>query len=356
MKKIHTYTSMDTSKAIRLNANEISVNIYKDAIFSMTSVLSSVSFNRYPDDDATALREAYAKYAGVKEQNIIAGNGSNEMINLVINSVISNGKKLLTLEPDFSMFDFYTSMYGGEIVKVPVGEDGQVDIDEFIRKGKSEEVRIIIFSNPNNPTGTVIPENDMIRICREFKNIPVVVDEDSYEFCGESMVKYISEYENLLITRSLSKAWGLAAIRVGFLLGNEKKIKELSKYKPPYNLNSISQELAVIALGYPKLVKENAEIIIQEREKLFEELKKIEKESCMDISFYPSKANFIYGKTSYKEALINGLRNKNILIRTFGDNSFRITVGSSQENKRLIEALRKILVYEGENNYDYKDL
>ncbi|MBL4932410.1 histidinol-phosphate transaminase [Clostridium paridis] len=356
MKKIQAYTSMDTSKEIRLNANEISNNLYKDAIFSMTSILASTQFNRYPEDEALSIRKAYAKYAGVKEKNIIVGNGSDEMINLIISSTISQGKKLLTLDPDFSMFDFYTSVQGGEIVKVKIEDQGEINVKKFIETGKCENVSLIIFSNPNNPTGTVIAEKDIVKICESFSDIPIVVDEAYYEFYGESMIKYINKFNNLIVTRTLSKAWGLAAIRVGFLISNEEKINELLAYKVPYNVNTLSQTLGAVALEYINLLRENTNIIISEREKLLEELKELEVESSLDICFYPSKSNFIYGKTSHKDALVNGLKNKNILIRTFEDDSFRITVGSPQENKRLMDTLRKILVYEGDDGYDIKSL
>lgn len=356
MKKINSYKSVDTSKSIRLNANEISSNLYRDSIFSMTSILSSISFNRYPENNPSSLKIAYGKYAGVEEKNIIVGNGSDEMINLIITSTISKGKKLLTLDPDFSMYEFYAGLQDGELVKIGINNNGEVNIHDLIRKGKEEKVSLIIFSNPNNPSGTVIPKSDIVRICEEFKDIPVVVDEAYYEFYGESMIDSIDIYKNLIVTRTLSKAWGLAALRVGFLIACEQKINELLKYKVPYNVNSISQSLAVIALDYREILKQHTSVVIEEREKLIESLKKIEKESCMDIVFYPSKANFIYGKTSYKDALINGLKNKNILIRNFEDDSFRITIGTPQENKKLIEALKNILIYQGDYGYEVEGI
>lgn len=357
MKKINSYKSMDRSKPIRLNSNEISTNMYRDSIFSMTSILSTIQFNRYPEDNPLALKKAYGKYAGVSEKNIIVGNGSDEMINLMITSTISKGKKLLTLDPDFSMFEFYTSLQDGKLVKVDINRNGKVDIGKLIRKGRAEDVSLIIVSNPNNPSGVALSNEDIIRVCEAFDDIPIVIDEAYYEFYGETMIGYINKYKNLIITRTLSKAWGLSSLRVGFLIACEEKVNELIKYKAPYNVNSISQALAAIALGYVELVRQNTATVIEERENLIEELKRIEKESCMDIVFYPSKANFIFGRTSYKEALINGLKNKNILIRDFeDDDSFRITIGTYQENKKLVEALESILIYQGDYGYEVESI
>lgn len=348
MKKVNTYVGIKDSSLITLNANEAAVNLYEDNILPLRDVLSNISLNRYPEDEALKLREAYGKYAGVQENNIISGNGSDEMLNLIISSTISKGKKLLTLDPDFSMYDFYVSQQEGEVVKVKPENDLVLEVNKFIEIGKEQKVDLIIFSNPNNPTGAVVKPKDIIKILEAFPEIPVVVDEAYYEFYGESMIRYIDTYKNLIVTRTLSKAWGLAALRVGFLIACQEKIQKLLKFKVPYNVNSISQALATESLKYVELVKDNTEIVISEREKLFKELKRIEEKSSLDIKFYPSKGNFIYGEILEKETFISKLKSNNISIRDFNNENFRITVGTSLENKILIEVLQEILTEKGE--------
>ena len=207
-------------------------------------------------------------------------------------------------------------------------------------------MELIIFSNPNNPTGYGFEIKDIKRVLEAFKDKIVLVDEAYSEFYGETMLPFIDEYKNLIITKTLSKAFGLAALRVGFLISNKENVKELEKYKTPYNVNTISQEIAIKVLEDKDRFKRNLNLIIKEREILFEKLSNIQEkanEYGINIKFYKSKANFIYGESDYKENLIEALSNNDILIRNFNDNSFRITVGTESENKKVIEALEDFI-------------
>lgn len=348
MKEINSYNINMKSKGIRLNGNESYISLEENCEFKIFGALREVELNRYPDSDGVEARKAYSKYAKVKLENVVMGNGSDEMLGLIIGSAISKGKKLLTLKPDFSMYDFYTTFHEGEVIKYDCNKDGSFDVDEFILYGIKEEADIVIFSNPNNPTGYAVSNDEIEKILRGFKNKLVVVDEAYYEFNGESAVGLINQYKNLLVTRTLSKAWGLAAIRVGFMIGNEELVKNLFGYKVPYNVNSLSQCIATKMLDNPERVVENSKIIIAEREKFYAGLKDIEKESSLEIYFYKSNANYIYGRTPYKDILLKALDKKNIIIRSFEDDTFRITVGSPLENKKVIDTIKKAFVYEGE--------
>jgi histidinol-phosphate aminotransferase len=219
------------------------------------------------------------------------------------------------------------------------------NVEEFIELGKQENMDLIIFSNPNNPTGIGIDLENIISILEAFKDTTVLVDEAYYEFYGKSMIPYINKYKNLIVTRTLSKAWGLASLRVGFLISHEDNICELLNYKVPYTISSFSQNLASIVLRYPENVLNNAKQIIEQREELYKNLKEVEKNAAMSIQFYPSKGNYIYGKTAHKEALIKGLENNGIVIRNFSDDTFRITVGSPMQNRKVVDGINKIFVY-----------
>lgn len=348
MKGISAYINIEEDSEIKVNANESFIDMDSEIILNMKSTFLDVDLNRYPDDSSEIIRDLYAQYAGVETENIIAGNGSDEMLGLIISLFISQGKKLLTLAPDFTMYDYYVSQNGGEVVKYKTDKDGSFSIEDFIACGKENDVDIIMFSNPNNPTGYSIPDYDIIKVIEAFKDKYVVVDEAYYEFLGESMVPYINRYNNLIVTRTLSKAWGLAALRVGFMIANSDLISIITKSKVPYNVNSVSQHLAAIALKKPKRVYENTKVIVKFREALYKELKFIENEAALSIEFYPSKGNYIYGRTPYKDALINGLKGQGIVIRNFADDSFRITIGSEYENRKLVDSLKSILVYGGD--------
>lgn len=344
------YIDIEENSTIKINANECFMDMDSDMLINMKSAFLDIDLNRYPENSSERLRELYGRYAGVNKENVIVGNGSDEMLGMIISLFISEGKKLLTLSPDFSMYDYYVSRNNGEIIKFASNKDGSFKVDDFISYGKEKNVDLIMFSNPNNPTGYAISNFELIKILESFKDKYVVIDEAYYEFFGESIVPFINRYSNLIVTRTLSKAWGLAALRVGFIISNEDLVRNIRKYKVPYNVNSVSQKLAEIALEKPKRVYRNSEMIINFRDALYKELNYIQKEASLEIEFYPSKGNYIYGRTKYKEALINGIKDRGILIRDFDDDSFRITVGSEYENKKIIEGLKSIFVYGGEWN------
>ena len=351
MKEINIYGNADiseNSEEIKLNGNEISIALDEQEVLKIIKLINNVELNRYPDTEGVKVREGYAKYANVKAENIIMGNGSDEVLSLVIGATIGKGKKILTIDPDFSMYDFYSSLNDGEIIKYKVNEDGSFNVRDFIIFGINSDVDLIVFSNPNNPTGFTLSNEDIIEILKAFKETKVLVDEAYYEFNKESVVEYINEYENLLVARTLSKAWGLAAIRVGFLIANEQLISELNNYKVPYNVNSVSQVIAEKMLGNIERVVVNSNTVIKERERLFLNLKSIQEETSLEIKFYKSSANYIFGRTNYKERLMKALNNNGIIIRDFKDDSFRITVGSEFENDKIVEIIRSAFVYRGE--------
>ena len=345
MSIVSQYMDSNEEYKIKLDANEIFMNLDDNVIMKIKSSLNDTDLYRYPSNDMEKIKELYGKYAGVNSENIIVGNGSDEVIELIIGKNIDAESRILTFGPDFVMYDFFTKRFRGEVIKYNIGEKMYFDVDEFIELGMKSNIGMIIFSNPNNPTGINVAPNDIIKILNSFKNTPIVVDEAYYEFNGESMTPYINDYSNLFVTRTLSKAWGLAALRIGFLISSKKNIEDLLKYKVPYTISSCSQKIAEIALKYPQKVIENTQVIIRERESLYENLKEIEKNAAMKIEIYKSNGNFIFGRTTHKDALIKGLERYKIIIRNFPDDSFRITVGSPRENRKVVEAIKEIFVY-----------
>ena len=330
---------------IHLDSNEIYLEMDKNILMNMKSCLNSIGLHRYPTNEMETIKELYANYAGAESKNIIVGNGSDETIELVVSNVITQGKKALSLGPDFVMYNFFVSRFGGELKTYDIGKSMDFNVQEFIEIGKQEKVDLILFSNPNNPTGIGIELESIISILEAFKDTTVLVDEAYYEFYGKSMIPYINKYKNLIVTRTLSKAWGLASLRVGFLITHEENICELLNHKIPYTVSSFSQNLAAIVLRYPEKVMNNAKQIIEQREELYKNLKEIEKNAAMSIQFHPSKGNYVYGRTTHKEALIKGLENNGIVIRNFADDTFRITVGSPMQNRKVLDGIKKIFIY-----------
>ena len=232
MKKIKEYKSVMNDKVgIRINGNESYKNIEKNELDEIIKEIKKINFNRYPDDESLNLRKAYAEVVGIGEENVIAGNGSDEMISLIINYQITKKK--------------------GVVKKYNTENDGSFSVDRFIEYGRKVNPNLIIFSNPNNPTGHVISNDEIIFILEAFKDILIVVDEAYYEFYGQGMIGYIEKYKNLIVTRTLSKAWGLAALRIGFLIANKHLINKLRINKTPYNLNTFSQMVGCVVLKHP---------------------------------------------------------------------------------------------------------
>ncbi len=333
-KKIEAYTT-HVQTGILLNANEGSHNLDTKIIEEIKEAMNDIAFNRYPDNDQTELLEAYAKVIGVKKENLLAGNGSDQMLGLLIGTFLSKGKKLYTFDPDFSMYDYYASCYEADVKKFPLNDDGTLDVDAFIENGK--DATLVMFSRPNNPSGYCLTQDEVKKVLEGFKNIPVVVDEAYIEFSKEeSAIELLNEYDNLYVTRTLSKAYGVAGIRVGFLVSNEENMKDMKSRSVAYALNSVTMKIGVIVLKYSDVFLKEAKEICRRREEMYEKVKDMK-----SITFYPSQGNFLHGKTVNKEKLLKMFEEKNIVIRNYQDDTFRITIGSDDENQAVLEVLQR---------------
>lgn len=333
-KKIESYTT-HVQSGILLNANEGSNNLDTNIIEEIKKAMNDIAFNRYPDNDQTELLEAYGKVIGVKKENLLAGNGSDQMLGLLIGTFLSKGKKLYTFDPDFSMYDYYASCYEADVKKYPLNDDGTLDVDGFIENGK--DVSLVMFSRPNNPSGYCLNQEEIKKVLNGFQDIPVVVDEAYIEFAKEdSAIQLLNEYNNLYVTRTLSKAYGVAGIRVGFLISNEENMKVMKSGSVAYALNSVTMKIGTIILKYADAFQKQAKIISQKRDAMYEKVKNLNK-----ITFYPSQGNFLHGKTDNKEKLLKMFEEKNIVIRNYKDDTFRITIGNDNENQAVLEVLKK---------------
>lgn len=334
------YEGIKETAGVRLNANENNFNPFKERINEEIFNIQDINLNRYPENNYRNLREAYSTYINlpmISKDNIICGNGSDEMINLIISKYIGKDDNVVTLSPDFSMFKFYAKINEGNIYGFEFSLE-KFNVENFIEFARDREAKVIIFSNPNNPTGKVIGKDDIKIILESFKDCIVVVDEAYYEFYGQSVLGLVYDYKNLIVTRTLSKAWAMAALRIGFLIANEKIINSLLDYKVPYNINSISAFLAKELLSFKEDMEVTLEKIITEREYLYKNLKKLE--DNFNIKFYESKGNFIYGVGEGKK-LYEILKKNEIYIRSFENGSVRISIGNREENEKLINILGK---------------
>lgn len=339
MKEINKYKT-NQAAGIPLNANENPLNIHEQVLEDIKKALSNVEFNRYPDDECNELKAAYGKLINMPANQIIVGNGSDEMLGLLISLNITHGKKLYTLERDFGMYNYYTSMNDGEVITYPLDLDADFDAEMFCKLGRELDIDLIMFSNPNNPTGKLVKKDDLLMILEAFRDKIVVIDEAYIEFAAENstMIPYVDKYPNLIVTRTLSKAFGLAAIRCGFMIGNAEMIERIKAYKVPYDVNSVTQMIASIALEYCEPQKAVVEIIKAERNAVYMEIMKLK---ANNFKVYKSSANYLYGTTKDKAKFLKAFEDAGIKIRNYEDDSFRITIGTHEQNVAVLNVLSK---------------
>ncbi|MBW9171928.1 histidinol-phosphate transaminase [Clostridium estertheticum] len=329
-----SYSAGKTDYKVRLNANESFSNLDFETRKEIGTVIENSIYNRYPDPDALEVCDLYAKYANVLSINVMAGNGSDECIQIIAHTFLNAGDKVAMQSPDFSMYGLYTKVAGGIPIEFPLGPALELDVDGFISMANNEKVKIVFLSNPNNPTGNIIKREDIIKIIEGCKCI-VVIDEAYFEFYGESILDKIDFYENLIVLRTCSKI-GLAAIRLGFMITNKILMAELKKVKPPYNVNSITQGISCVILKKTEIIYNNVKNIIAERDYLWEKLSDIN-----GIKLYKAKANFILVEVPNALELKAKLLKQSINVRSFTSgklvNCLRITIGSREENNCLLK-------------------
>jgi histidinol-phosphate aminotransferase len=333
IKNLIGYETKNTPYTYKLDANE-----GRNLFFTEQEDVGVGDCHRYPDNEATQLRMEVANYLNMPVDNILAGNGSSEMIELLLKTFIDQGDGVLSFTPSFSMYDVFTQIYGGTFIGVPSHDNYKVNIDLLIKMANEKKPKVIFICNPNNPTGTYIAKDDIERIIKETECI-VVVDEAYVEFAKESFVTEINNYDNVIVLRTVSKAFGLASIRLGFMVANEAVIDVMKKVKPPYNLNAISQIHGIKALKNKEKMETFVATIKTEREILFKQMKEL------GIDVYPSEANFLFFK-SKQSNLAELLQNRGILIRKFSgdlEGFYRVSVGLKEENMAFIQAVKEIL-------------
>lgn len=330
---LEVYNPGKNTAEIILNANENSRNITADYMDEIVEMLGDFEFNRYPDTNSDELCKAYSRYCGQSADRIICGNGSDEIIRLLLEAYVDKGDKILVHDPTFSMYSITNNIVGGSTVKVKSDELFNVSIDEVIETANKENAKVTFLCNPNNPTGNIFSKADIVKAITSINGV-VAVDEAYIEFGGESVIELTEKYDNLIVLRTMSKAFGLCGLRVGFGVAHESIIESLYKVKAPYNLNQLSQNIAIIALSHADNMRKQVERLNKNRDVLFEELCKIDW-----LKVYATSANFIFIKADADR--VRKAMGDKISIRYFGSDYVRISVGEEQENMAVINLLKK---------------
>lgn len=318
-------------------------SVYLDANENSFGSPLPVSYHRYPDPLQWKVKYRLAEIKGVPPQNIFLGNGSDEAIDILYRAFCRPGvDNVILCPPTYGMYEVSANINDITIRKAALTEDFQLDL-EAIEAAIDENTKLIFICSPNNPTANAIDKEAIEMVLNNFDGI-VVVDEAYINFSRhKSFIQELMEYPNLVVLQTLSKAWGLAALRMGMAFAGEDIINVFNKIKPPYNINQASQELALEALGNVEQVNAWIKETVEERNKLTGELEKL---SIVE-KVYPSDANFLLVKTTDARGIYNILTSQGIIVRDRSKvelcaGCLRITIGTPEENVTLLQALQNI--------------
>jgi len=343
VRALRAYTLSPHRASIKLNQNENPWDAPARIKEEVLRRFAARNWSRYPDFVPTALHERLAQFAGWKPDGVIAGNGSNELIQAVLMVTMGAGKRVLISEPTFMLYRQVATVLDGEVETVPLTPDLKYDSDALLRTVETRQPDVTIICSPNNPTGCVIDERALRSILTASQGI-VVIDEAYHEFAGRSVVPLLKEHNNLVVLRTFSKAMAYAALRVGYLLGSPELVREIGKAVLPYNLNVFSQIAAEVAMeNYERELRPLVKQILAERDRLFDELSRID-----GLTPVESEANFIVVKSATDPTRIFAdLLKRDILIRDVSGypmlrQYFRFSVGTPDENDRLLSVIREI--------------
>ena len=336
IKNLVPYEPISGTYDIRLDANECPVNLPDDIRAQLRERLDEIAFNRYPDPLAERLVNSFAEYYGVDPEYVTAGNGSDELIFLIESAFLQKGDKMLVVAPDFSMYNFYSSICEVKCESFLKGDDLEIDVDALIDTVNSEGIELVIFSNPCNPTGKGITRAEAEKLVSSVDAL-VILDEAYMDFWTESLLDKIGEYSNLIIFRTASKLVGAAALRLGFAVANPVIARAIKAVKSPYNVNSISQAFGEIIYRNKEYLKNRQKTIVNCKEILYNGLVNIA-ETQSDVTVYSSVANFVFVKTDRSREIWEYLKGKSIVVRLMGE-YLRITAGTENEVSAVLGAL-----------------
>jgi histidinol-phosphate aminotransferase len=315
--------------------------VYLDANENAFGSPLEQNYNRYPDPLQYAVKKRLSEIKGVPPRNIFLGNGSDEAIDILFRSFCNPGTdNVILVPPTYGMYEVSANINDVETRKVNLTDEYQLNL-EGIAEAIDQNTKLIFICSPNNPTGNSINREDIETLLANFSGL-VIVDEAYINYSRQkSFIQELTEYANLVVLQTLSKAWGLAALRVGMAFASEEIIEVMNRVKPPYNINEASQQLALQALQNVEQVNEWIKATLTERDSLVLRLK----EFSFVVDIYSSDANFILAKTTDAKGIYQFLVNYGIIVRDRSkvelcEGALRITVGTPEENNILIDTLK----------------
>lgn len=326
-----------------INANESPYNAldFPSVKADFMRRLEQTPTYHYPDPFAEELRAALADYVGCRSGEVLVGNGGDEIINLIMNTFLNPGDTILVHGPTFDIYGIDATVVGAKVVEVPDMPGFRRDCSTFLAKVKELQPKITVLCNPNNPTGNILPLSYVEEVLQASTN-PVLIDEAYLEFSGQdSIISKLHQYDNLIVIRTLSKAFGMAGLRVGYGVANEDVINAMSLTKLVYNMNVFSQIMALSVMDHSdEILQHNIPPTIAARTYLIHELNQID-----GVTVYPSVTNFVLVHVADGPAMVKALHDADICVRSYSaanlNNCIRITVTTQDVMERVAAVFRK---------------
>jgi histidinol-phosphate aminotransferase len=341
VRQVQAYTLKHLSAPVKINQNENPFEMPEPVKAAVARAMAGQLWSRYPPFVPADLAAKLARFSGWKADGILVGNGSNELIQAILTVTVEPGKHMVVPQPTFTLYKLLATILGGECAEVLLTADLQFDLNKLTEAVRHADITIIC--SPNNPTGGSLDLSALRQVLKAASGL-VILDEAYHEFSGQTAVPLLSEFENLVVLRTFSKAMAMAGLRVGYLLGHPDIVREIAKAKLPYNVNIFSLAAADAALEHFHLLKPQIDLLVQERERVYLELNKIPR-----VKAYPSQANFIAYETALPpSSVFEALYADGLLVRDISrypllQNFLRVSIGTPLENDRFLGSLQRIM-------------
>jgi histidinol-phosphate aminotransferase len=327
-------------KGLRLDFNENTVGCSPRVLQRLKNI-SGEDLARYPE--RAPIEAAVAAHLNLRPEELLLTNGTDEAIHLVCETYLDAGNEALIVVPTYSMYEIYAAATGAKVIAIPAAEDFCFPVNAVL-SGINENTRLIAIANPNNPTGVLVPAADVFRIAQAAPQAAVLIDEAYFEFCAETVLPAFRQFPNIFVSRTFSKVYGLAGLRIGVLAGDVEQMSLVRRVGSPYSVNAVALACLPEALADQEYIQQYVEEALAGRNLLEDELR------SLGIKYWPSRANFVLLRIGEKsQAFISAMRSRGILVRDRSSDPacagcVRITLGLASDNSRLLESLRGIVV------------
>ncbi len=343
VRRIRAYTLRAYEAEIKLNQNENPYDFPEDLKDEIYRIYRGRKWSRYPDFVPESVRGKLAQFAGWHKDGILIGNGSNEVLQAALMVLVGSRTRVAIPSPTFTLYGLMSRILGAHVVEIPLSPDMSYNTEAMIEQAVGAKAKVLVVCTPNNPTGSVLEENDVRKILDNFRGY-LLLDEAYYDFCGMTAIRLLESYPRLIITRTFSKAMGMAGLRIGYLMAHPRLAAEISKAKLPYNVNQFTLTAIQVALDHPERFQPALDAILEQKEYLRSELAAIP-----GIKVFASGANFFLFELPIPPGRVfEDLYRRGVLVRDVSaypmlSRCLRVTVGTREENDRFLSALRLCL-------------